>query len=103
MLNNDKQNTCNEYIIASAIKMDGHIFVGKRHGDAAWQYMNITGTSQCHFHDDGFITSTLRFINRKEAFILAKQNGQFKREELGRLSGCTNTTLLEELFSEDLW
>ena len=92
-----------EYIIASAIMMDGHIFVGKRHGDAGKNYMDITGADKCHYRNDGFITSKLRFIDRKEAFILAKQNGQFKREELGRLAGCTNPTLLEELFSEDLW
>ena len=92
-----------EYIVASAIMVDGHVYVGKRHGDAGRQYMDITGAESCHYRNDGFITSKLRFINREEAFILANQNGQFKREELGRLSGCTNPTFLIELFSEDLW
>jgi len=93
----------NEYIIASAIKMDGHVFVGKRHGDAGFQYMQLTGKQSCIYTQDGFITSKMRFIKRKKAFRLAKKNGQFRREELGRLAGCTHPTLLRELFSEDLW
>jgi hypothetical protein len=92
-----------EYIIASAIEMDGHVFVGKRHGDAGFQYMQLTGKQRCNYTKDGFITSRMRFINRRTAFKLAKKNGQFKREELGRLAGCTHPTLLKELFSEDLW
>jgi hypothetical protein len=92
-----------EYIIASAIKMDGHIFVGKRHGDAGFQYMQLTGKQKCVYIHDGFITSKMRFINRKKAFKLAKKNGQFKRGELARLAGSNDFTSLEELFSEDLW
>jgi len=92
-----------EYIIASAIKMDGHVYVGKRHGDAGFQYMQLTGKHRCHFTKDGFLTSKLRFINREKAFKLAKRNGQFKREELARLSKCTHPTILKQLFSEDLW
>jgi len=93
----------NEYIIASAIKIDGHVFVGKRHGDAGFQYMQLTGKQRCIYTQDGFITSKMRFINRKKAFRLAKKNGQFKREELACLAGSNGFTSLEELFSEDLW
>ena len=92
-----------EYIIESAIEMDGNIFTGIRHGDACRQYMSITGASHCVYKKDGFITSKLRFIDRKEAYILAKQNGQFKREELALKAGSEHVTSLEELFSEDLW
>jgi len=92
-----------EYIIASAVKKDGHVFVGKRHGDAGFQCLQLTGRQRCPSTEDGFITSKLRFIHRDEAFILAKKNGQFKRDELGRLAGCLHPTILKELFSEDLW
>lgn len=93
----------NEYIIASAVKENGHVFVGKRHGDAGIQYLQMTGKQRCSYTEDGFITSKLRFIDRKKAFKLAKKNGQFKREEIARLCGSNDITSLEELFSEDLW
>jgi len=89
-------------IIASAIKIDGHVFVGKRHGDAGLAAMKILGINKVHYHDDGFITSGLKFLNRKEAYFYAKEHGQFKREELANLAGCCPTSL-QELFSEDLW
>ena len=92
-----------EYIVASAIRIDGQVFVGKRHGDAGFNYMKITGANKAIYGDDGFITSQMRFIDRKEAFILANKNGQFKREELARLANSTYPTVFKELFSEDLW
>jgi hypothetical protein len=90
-------------IVASAIKIDGQVFVGKRHVDAAKAAMEILGLEKISYRDDGFITSDLKFLNREEALIYAKEHNQYKREELARLSGCTNPTILKELFSEDLW
>jgi hypothetical protein len=91
-----------ERIIASAVKLgNGHIYVGKRHTDAQKNAVSILGEDnflKARVIDDGFITSELRFIKRKEAFILAKNNGQFKRYELQK-SGYDG----DELFSEDLW
>jgi hypothetical protein len=65
--------------------------------------MKIIGLDKVNYRDDGFITSDLKFLNRKEALIYAKEHGQFKRKELGRLARNTNPAILEELFSEDLW
>ena len=65
--------------------------------------MDILGLEKVFYDDEGFIASDLKFLNRKEAFVYAKEHGQFKREELARLAGCTNPAILEELFSEDLW
>ncbi|MEG1233857.1 MAG: hypothetical protein RSE18_08460 [Acinetobacter sp.] len=42
---------------------------------------------------EGFITSELNFLNRREAMVFAKQNGQIKDD----------TFQEHELFSEDLW
>ena len=92
-----------EYITAAAVMMEGKIYLGKRHGDAGMQYMNLAGAKKCNYNKDGFITNTLRFISREEAYMFAKMNGQFKREVLAKKSGCDDTTALEELFSEDLW
>ena len=43
----------------------------------------------------GFYTLTGKFLDRVDAYKLAKQNGQFNR--------MPNGTQLEQLFSEDLW
>lgn len=83
-------------ITASAVKLkNGMVFVGKRHGDAMRHARNILDSDIKNLIiDDGFITSDLRFLNRFEAYKLAKENGQFRRDYV-----CG----LEELFSEDLW
>lgn len=46
--------------------------------------------------ESGFMTSYGRYINRRDAYRLAKANGQYNRRPY---DSCT----LEELFSEDLW
>jgi hypothetical protein len=88
-----------EKIIASAVKYtNGQIYVGKRHTDAQMNALAIMGVDNHEKEkviDDGFVTTALRFINRNEAYILAKNNGQLKRGETGYQG--------DELFSEDLW
>lgn len=47
--------------------------------------------------EQGFLTDTGLFLNRKEAMIHAKACGQFKRDTSpGKYNG-------DKLFSEDLW
>lgn len=43
--------------------------------------------------EQGFLTSTGRFVNRKEARFIADQAGQIR----------PGATVAEELYSEDLW
>ena len=86
-------------IVASAIRLeDGQIFVGKRHSDALHVAGEILGICGVSVFEDGFITSNLEFLNRKEAYRLAKNNGQLNRKDTGdhRYKG-------KQLFSEDLW
>jgi hypothetical protein len=96
-----------EYIIASAVRdTDGNVFVGKRHGDAGRNGMAIKHAEHWRHHEDGFVTSQLRFLNREDALILAKENGQFKRYELQHnldRDGSFNGYDGPQLFSEDLW
>jgi hypothetical protein len=101
-----------DMIIASAIKLpDGRIFVGKRHGDAIRNVISILALPESNTHvivaDDGFITSDLKFLNREEALVYAKKNGQYKREELWFKAYpeeiVYNGYSGSELFSEDLW
>jgi hypothetical protein len=83
-------------IIASAIKLpDGKIFVGQRHSDAGCVAMKVLNLGGGFYYDSGFLTSDLQFLTRKEAYKLAKKNGQFKRGDTGFHD--------RELYSEDLW
>jgi hypothetical protein len=98
-------------IIASAVKYsNGQIYVGKRHTDATMNAFNIMGPDEFGKKynvlgeaGDGYITSSLRFIGRKEAYILAKSNGQFKRNEIQTICNIDNGYDGDELFSEDSW
>jgi len=91
-------------IIASAIKLtDGRVFVGKRHCDCFKNLMSIsisTGMDEeesrkLHINcEQGFITDSLLFLNREQAFYEAEKTGQFDKK--GAPIGCC-------LMSEDLW
>ena len=68
----------------------------KRHNDL-YNELSLHGLSQEVDYDEGFFTENYGFINRHNAFVLARMNGQYKRE-------VTPTSYNgEELFSEDLW
>jgi hypothetical protein len=85
-------------IIASAIKLpDGQIFVGKRHSDAYLSAQRILKSARALCGEDGFLTSKLEFLNRKEAYKYAKKTGQFNRKDTGSHYNE------KELYSEDLW
>jgi hypothetical protein len=96
-----------ERIIASAIQLEnGQIYVGKRHSDAQKNALKILGEeiySKSKIVKEGFITTLLRFVNRKEAYLIAKEHNQFKREEIQKVCGVENGYDGEELYSEDLW
>jgi hypothetical protein len=94
-------------IIASAFQLtNGQIFVGKCHADAQKNAMAIMGEDNYLKEKpikDGFITTRLQFVNRREAYIIAKNNGQFKRYEIQKACGVENGYDGDELYSEDLW
>jgi hypothetical protein len=90
-------------IIASAIKIGAGVFIGLRHSDAIQQAMKMGKFLRGEKLQDGFITSSLKFLNRKEALVYAKEQGQFKRGQLGTLSGARSYYDGPELYSEDLW
>ena len=107
-----------EFILCSAIHFkngaettvcgveDGVIICGRRHSDC---YATLKGIvdyysddAYLHLHlnrdEQGFLTSENRFVSRKEAWDIAKENGQIKfgleASENGELS---------ELISENLY
>jgi hypothetical protein len=96
-----------EKIIASAVQLaDGQIFVGKRHADAQKSAMAVTGKNNYPEEKiirEGFVTNQLRFVGREEGCIIAKNSGQFKRNQIRKTCGAENGYDGTELYSEDLW
>lgn len=94
-------------IIASAIKLtNGEIYVGKRHCDCFQNLISIKTKTGLYSNDElrklhisceqGFVDSSLRFLDRYEAYFEAYECSQCKEQDL------TDNTL-PCLMSEDLW
>jgi hypothetical protein len=82
-------------IIASAVKLpDGQVFIGKRHADAYRLAQDLLKSGKPFCGEDGFLTSNLVFLDRKEAYTYAKKTGQFNRRDTGYHG--------KDLFLEDL-
>lgn len=85
----------------------GLVFSGWRHGDCfttlnAWAQrltqaeIMFIGFEQIAGRNQGFLTSTGRYVDRKEGALIAKAAGQFRNPERAALEDV-------ELFSEDLY
>lgn len=91
-----------ELIICAAIRFKDQIWRGHRHADAMRAMhdslsftMSRKQMIKKHVNkDQGFITSLNRYVDRKEAFIIASNAGQIS---IGRKE------LSKELYSEDLY
>lgn len=72
---------------------------GKRHHDviAMMREQNV-GLSDIGLATQGFATTHRAFVSRREAFKLAKANGQFKRP-----TPTATSYNGDELYTEDLW
>ncbi|MBR3697585.1 MAG: hypothetical protein IKM97_04935 [Clostridia bacterium] len=77
-------------IIAPAIKTkEGKIYAGRNcHSELLVMHLDEFATAE-----QGFITDDLKFVDRKEALIIA-------RKENSNLNKLVDT---DELYSEDLW
>lgn len=93
-------NLREEYIICSAVHFDngivyqeqpsniktGIVVAGRRHNNCFYslKQMGLYGDSKVTKENTiaGFITNYDRFLNRKEAFVLAKKNNQLLMPEL---------------------
>lgn len=84
-----------ETIVAAAIRHDGVVYsvpAPGRHHDVI-RLMADQGFGPRCMHDQGFVASDGRFLNRIGALRVAKEAGQIKRK----------TGPADKLFSEDLW
>ena len=63
-----------------------------RHGDVMHVVFDETGGLSTAQFEQGFLTTTGRFVNRQEAFVIAQEAGQLLEDDTGKT-----------LFSEDVW
>lgn len=83
----DKRIDC-----AAILAPDGRVWTGKRHGHCIKTIIQATGIQSVGGdYKQGFVTMSGRFVDRKEAAMIAVHAGQ------------ANLTLPCELFSEDLY
>lgn len=90
-----------EIIICSAIRMpDGYIIRGHRHNDCIATASNIPRYkgSRAHGDNQGFMTSTNRYVTRKEGYEIQKAAGI-----ASRLTDPIEQYHNGELYSEDLY
>jgi hypothetical protein len=72
-----------EYILCAAIDYNGIIIAGKRHSDcyATLKLLSTEFNKKIELpprEKQGFLTSQNRFVDRKEAWKIAKENNQIK-------------------------
>lgn len=78
-----------------AVYFEGRIYSlpkPSRHGEVVRSIGGMYGPSV-----QGFLTSQGHFINRRQAMLLARRNGQLNRDM------SENSYQGEDLYSEDLW
>lgn len=83
----------NERIAAAAIRMNGVVFTGIRHHLIIHDMVHTGFCTQVH-GEQGFITTTGRFVDRHDALVIAHNADQIKHPLLHRPA---------QLFSEELW
>jgi hypothetical protein len=78
------------FITAAAIKHDGKIYQGERHGQIMQKIWNEEGLFKIMAEDQGFVTNHGQFVNRFQAGAIAYRAGQTKDRH-------------QELLSEHVW
>jgi len=89
----------NEYILCAAIKYNDTVIAGYRHRDCYTVLRDLIGQEVVDTDDysDGFITSTNRYVGRKEAYNIAFNKDQI----IGPNKGYSENEI--GLTSEDLY
>ena len=70
-----------EFILCAALNHNGNIICGHRHSDC---YATLKNVVKVNYEDmpqrenQGFLTSLNRYVNRKEGWIIAKENNQIQ-------------------------
>jgi len=95
-----------EYILCAAINYNGTIVCGYRHGDCyniLMKLLNLETSDNLPGREcQGFLTSENRYVDRKEAWKIAKQNNQIKYGEKVSDRGEDSELISENLYLENL-
>jgi hypothetical protein len=71
-----------EFILCASLNYNGTIICGHRHSDCykiLQDLLNLTSSDELPGREyQGFLTSTNRYVDRKEAWNIAKENNQIK-------------------------
>lgn len=86
----------NEYILCAAILFEGTIIAGHRHNDCYNVLRKLKGEFTTLPKEQGFLTSKNRFVDRSEAWFIAKENNQI-------MSYMLEDDEYHTLISEDLY
>jgi len=96
----------NEFILCSAINHNATIVCGYRHKDCYETIRqlvpNITEDDLPDRYLQGFLTSLNRFVDRKEAWVIAKNNNQIKYGLKVSDIGDDSELISENLYFDDL-
>ncbi len=79
-----------EKIIDAAVRLESKTRTGRRHAQIMREIWNVSPNRYISQDEEGFVTDSGRFVDRKEAAEIAFRSGQIPQKK-------------EKLFSEDVW
>jgi len=92
----------NEIILCAAVNYNDTIICGHRHSDCykvLQDLLNLTSSDELPGREyQGFLTSKNRFVDRKEAWIIAKENNQIKYGSEASENGEDSILISENLY-----
>jgi hypothetical protein len=91
-----------EWILCSAVIYKGQIVTGRRHSDcyATLKFFDVSDESMPDRDMQGFLTSTGRFVNRQEAWHIAKAASQIKWGLSVSDNGAESQLISENLYDD---
>jgi hypothetical protein len=91
-----------EFILCASVMYQGNIISGRRHSDCYEILENLLGKDidLGTREDQGFLTSKGRHVSRREAFVIAKENGQIFHNMYDNVDVNSEQAILT---SEDLY
>lgn len=90
-----------EFIVCSALNFNGNIICGHRHSDCYATLKNVAKIKDEEMpkrENQGFITSLNRYVDRKEAWRIAKENDQIQWGKEASENGKNSQLISENLY-----
>lgn len=74
-----------EKVTAAAIRVSGQVFTASNHGEAFNDAEHALGYIPRGDAEDGFVTSSGRFVDRETAYDIAEDAGQVPQNDNGEM------------------